>query len=173
METAIKQNLWYGWCTFNYQTRIWDSYPWGCCVSNIPTWQMSPSFRFAKYCISLRLLQQIQISKFNNSIIHHFQDVVNYTRPWNKSWFARFSSRSEPHQTIGLLTNPVFQVVLSRRSDFITKKSVICLTVTVPFGILCLMTFTIIHKFNQKFYDKIGFLYKILSQFICMLPLGN
>ena len=37
-----------GWCTFNYQTRIWDSYPWGCYFSNIPTWQMSPSFRFAK-----------------------------------------------------------------------------------------------------------------------------
>ena len=35
-----------GWCTFNYQTRIWDSYPWGCYFSNIPTWQMSPSFRF-------------------------------------------------------------------------------------------------------------------------------
>ena len=48
METAIKQNLWYGRCTFNYQTRIWDSYPWGCYFSNIPTWQMSPSFRFAK-----------------------------------------------------------------------------------------------------------------------------
>ena len=44
--SAVKQNLWYGWCTFNYQTRIWDSYPWGCYFSNIPTWQMSPSFRF-------------------------------------------------------------------------------------------------------------------------------
>ena len=44
--SAVKQNLWYGRCIFNYQTRIWDSYPWGCCVSNIPTWQMSPSFRF-------------------------------------------------------------------------------------------------------------------------------
>ena len=37
---------------------------------------------YMKYGLtSLRLLQQIQISKFNNSIIHHFQDDVEWKFP--------------------------------------------------------------------------------------------
>ena len=38
-------------------------------------------FPFCKNCISLRLLQQIQISKFNNSIIHYFEDRVKWKFP--------------------------------------------------------------------------------------------
>ena len=55
-----------------------------------------------KYCISLRLMQQIQISKFNNSIIHHFQDdvkwkfLITWTLFVNYSPIKWWSSRNLP-----------------------------------------------------------------------------
>ena len=48
-------------------------------------------FSFFAYCTTLGLFRQLRTTL-------------------KTSWLARFGSRSEPHQTIGSLTNPVNQV---------------------------------------------------------------
>ena len=92
-----------GWCTFNYQTRIWDSYPWGCYFSNIPTWQMSPSFRFAKIALVCACCNKF---KFQSSTIQLYTIL-------KMMWSGNFHAKLTVHPGVepGVLTDSVATLI--------------------------------------------------------------